>query len=102
MKNNVGVNSRSLNPFGTGQCLTTEGAVLDLFPPKESQSLWNRAVSYDIDLFPAVAGKLSQSLWNRAVSYDPFGIALELSDKQSQSLWNRAVSYDNCKPVDGY
>ena len=36
-----------LNPFGTGQCLTTLG-----FKMKDgsfaSQSLWNRAMSYDI------------------------------------------------------
>ena len=35
-----------LNPFGTGQCLSTnipEGESIDLL----SQSLWNRAVSFD-------------------------------------------------------
>ena len=35
-----------LNPFGTGQCLTTENWVKDKTMSK-SQSLWNRAVSYD-------------------------------------------------------
>ena len=36
-----------------------------------SQSLWNRAVSYDT-ILAAVGGLFvgSQSLWNRAVSYD--------------------------------
>ena len=36
-----------LNPFGTGQCLTTENWVKDKTMSK-SQSLWNRAVSYDL------------------------------------------------------
>ena len=37
---------------------------------------------------------MSQSLWNRAVSYD-MGISdLYLENWTSQSLWNRAVSYD--------
>ena len=36
----------------------------------------------------------SQSLWNRAVSYD-LGQVVWLNDfDKSQSLWNRAVSYD--------
>ena len=35
-----------LNPFGTGQCLTTD-RVYQLYKKTESQSLWNRAVSYD-------------------------------------------------------
>ena len=39
--------ANSLNPFGTGQCLTTVyGCDLSAF--LLSQSLWNRAVSYDI------------------------------------------------------
>ena len=37
----------------------------------KSQSLWNRAVSYDgVDRLCATASGVSQSLWNRAVSYD--------------------------------
>ena len=35
----------------------------------------------------------SQSLWNRAMSYDPAEIFNMLNTK-SQSLWNRAMSYD--------
>ena len=60
-----------LNPFGTGQCLSTKANITTANNVQESQSLWNRAVSFDIpegeslDLFPA-----SQSLWNRAVSFD--------------------------------
>ncbi len=36
-----------LNPFGTGQCLTTEESVSRSLRRFGSQSLWNRAVSYD-------------------------------------------------------
>ena len=89
----------------------------DVISTLASQSLWNRAVSYDD--FQRVDMEIvkSQSLWNRAVSYDltetqienqnlrlnPFGTgqclttAIDLRAKReemSQSLWNRAVSYD--------
>ena len=64
----------SLNPFGTGQCLST--VYLDGYGNfKRSQSLWNRAVSFDVianldfDLLVE-----SQSLWNRAVSFDCSGV----------------------------
>ena len=89
------------------------------FELMKSQSLWNRAVSYDLhgDVHPQINAR-SQSLWNRAVSYDLLqkiknlsllnvSIPLEqgsvlrqnyqilsVTDKKSQSLWNRAVSYD--------
>ena len=36
----------SLNPFGTGQCLST-GGFEELAKLEESQSLWNRAMSFD-------------------------------------------------------
>ena len=36
-----------LNPFGTGQCLTTEGQFGIQLRHVASQSLWNRAMSYD-------------------------------------------------------
>ena len=36
-----------LNPFGTGQCLSTDGAVQSVAGFNPSQSLWNRAVSFD-------------------------------------------------------
>ena len=39
--------AESLNPFGTGQCLTTRG-YYGIRPIFMSQSLWNRAVSYDV------------------------------------------------------
>ena len=39
-------------------------------------------------------GKRSQSLWNRAVSYDLWN-TYGIEHYPSQSLWNRAVSYDN-------
>ena len=39
--------AEGLNPFGTGQCLTTEELACIEPPKPESQSLWNRAMSYD-------------------------------------------------------
>ena len=36
-----------LNPFGTGQCLTTSYYQIVYINDVKSQSLWNRAVSYD-------------------------------------------------------
>ena len=52
----------------------------------KSQSLWNRAMSYDrAKRALYILSDTSQSLWNRAMSYD-FGIALELSDKQRVSI----------------
>ena len=79
----------SLNPFGTGQCLTTYMAPLEKALKARSQSLWNRAVSYDKD---QIVGWLmlgmSQSLWNRAVSYDCSGVikpcATRLTEATSQ------------------
>ena len=37
----------------------------------------------------------SQSLWNRAMSYDSLEV-IQMTEKinESQSLWNRAMSYD--------
>ena len=62
---------RSLNPFGTGQCLTTTWKAFRVNLNNESQSLWNRAVSYDSREFSrCYLNSWSQSLWNRAVSYD--------------------------------
>ena len=83
-----------------------------------SQSLWNRAMSYDVIALVGLGAALSQSLWNRAMSYDnnttfkaydarkvsiPLeqGNVLRLNKElnlvfctESQSLWNRAMSYD--------
>ena len=39
--------------------------------------------------------EVSQSLWNRAVSYDNDEEEESGEDDSSQSLWNRAVSYDS-------
>ena len=63
---------------------------------KLSQSLWNRAVSYDTTSdIRSIRLSLSQSLWNRAVSYDGYIEMIAIHDCMSQSLWNRAVSYDS-------
>ena len=62
---------KGLNPFGTGQCLTTEERERQEREERESQSLWNRAMSYDDEYLRASAYSVaSQSLWNRAMSYD--------------------------------
>ena len=77
-----------------------QGSVLRRFDPKgekyeeASQSLWNRAVSYDEKGMIAFELMKSQSLWNRAVSYDLHGDVHPQINARSQSLWNRAVSYD--------
>ena len=85
--------ANSLNPFGTGQCLTTQREKALIY--SLSQSLWNRAVSYDLELSDKQRkGQLSQSLWNRAVSYDEITRTNGSASRKSQSLWNRAVSYD--------
>ena len=108
-----------LNPFGTGQCLTTEekqtvkyrlnfvsipleqGSVLrhgyqrplsrklDVSIPLEQGSVLRR-----VDRITSTASQLSQSLWNRAVSYDDDSMMTTKQLRVSQSLWNRAVSYD--------
>ena len=68
---------KRLNPFGTGQCLSTilkmQGVEIEM-----SQSLWNRAMSFD-DKF--------STQWNE--------------EEQSQSLWNRAMSFDSKFAVTG-
>ena len=77
-----------------------QGSVLRRIDPKgekyeeASQSLWNRAVSYDEKGMIAFELMKSQSLWNRAVSYDLHGDVHPQINARSQSLWNRAVSYD--------
>ena len=37
---------------------------------------------------------VSQSLWNRAMSYDRNQFSILSQERMSQSLWNRAMSYD--------
>ena len=60
-----------------------------------SQSLWNRAMSYDAPFTNKLTFQLrSQSLWNRAMSYDTLKKPLSQKRLVSQSLWNRAMSYD--------
>ena len=131
----------SLNPFGTGQCLSTEipsqhyygyvsipleqGNVFRPIIEQEedeflaSQSLWNRAMSFDRIIFninltketvsiPLEQGNVfrqgkfdyymefveSQSLWNRAMSFDRSKLIIKITRNWSQSLWNRAMSFD--------
>ena len=37
----------------------------------------------------------SQSLWNRAMSFDRSKLIIKITRNWSQSLWNRAMSFDN-------
>ena len=61
----------SFNPFGTGQCLSTESAVQGLVSVGSFQSLWNRAMSFDRQVAGATTAVVGfQSLWNRAMSFD--------------------------------
>ena len=60
----------SLNPFGTGQCLTTASKLMDIQDlyvsiPLEQGSVLRRNIGGKYGRVTA-----SQSLWNRAVSYD--------------------------------
>ncbi len=65
-----------LNPFGTGQCLSTI-FVRVLSVCKKSQSLWNRAVSFD--LFTKLVLKIN------IMSLNPFGTGQCLS---TNSVYN--------------
>ena len=57
------------NPFGTGQCLSTGlGSVLG--DGSTFQSLWNRAMSFDVKLSEFDTLDMFQSRWNRAMSFD--------------------------------
>ena len=61
---------------------------------KKSQSLWNRAGSFDKEYDQLKPFYESQSLWNRAGSFDDLNGELGQKEKGSQSLWNRAGSFD--------
>ena len=82
-----------LNPFGTGQCLSTD-TIERIHKGKVSQSLWNRAMSFDtiicgISLFKAVSIPLEQGNVFRPI------LRLKIIlIRLSQSLWNRAMSFD--------
>ena len=65
-----------LNPFGTGQCLTTVELIALQHQHHPSQSLWNRAVSYDL---------LSRSIIWQSKSLNPFGTGQCLTTSQNRS-----------------
>ena len=84
----------SLNPFGTGQCLSTAAYALNEHFER-SQSLWNRAMSFDTSYcvqhtevavvsIPLEQGNVFRH--NQQVK--------DYLDQWSQSLWNRAMSFD--------
>ena len=60
----------SLNPFGTGQCLSTKGTDVNANLEIESQSLWNRAMSFD---------KTLEATLKAVKSLNPFGTGQCLS-----------------------
>ena len=49
----------------------------------------------DMHKAPTVEKPASQSLWNRAVSFDEPKSRTPTGWVRSQSLWNRAVSFDS-------
>ena len=60
----------SLNPFGTGQCLTTHLNNLKFYSAELSIPLEQGNVLRLIESITPNDYMLSQSLWNRAMSYD--------------------------------
>ena len=83
-----------LNPFGTGQCLSTEvpdwtvpSSIVSI--PLEQGSVFRQKCQIGL-----CRPQLSQSLWNRAVSFDEQRVSQAVGYELSQSLWNRAVSFD--------
>ena len=84
----------SLNPFGTGQCLSTKTRFhcCSIF---ESQSLWNRAVSFD--QYPKSLALMDELVSIPLEQGSVFRLNMLNNNNQtssSQSLWNRAVSFD--------
>ena len=91
----VRYNYNRLNPFGTGQCLSTEKCFIHLYHnqyvsiPLEQGSVFRQKCQIGL-----CRPQLSQSLWNRAVSFDEQRVSQAVGYELSQSLWNRAVSFD--------
>ena len=82
-----------LNPFGTGQCLSTKSRSDTkkhhyVSIPLEQGNVFRR--SYE----QIVGVGQSQSLWNRAMSFDFHQYINNFLNESSQSLWNRAMSFD--------
>ena len=83
-----------LNPFGTGQCLSTYKYFKGIGQCLLSQSLWNRAVSFDIlTRIYLKQVKVSIPLEQGSV-FRPKISSSPRTTSSSQSLWNRAVSFD--------
>ena len=51
-------------------------------------------MSFDTENSNCFKAILSQSLWNRAMSFDTESAVLGAVKAGSQSLWNRAMSFD--------
>ena len=67
---------------------------MKIFTAQLSQSLWNRAMSFDVAENCYALVEESQSLWNRAMSFDFNPSGHPFVTVVSQSLWNRAMSFD--------
>ena len=88
----------SFNPFGTGQCLSTEWSV-------RQSDRWNVSIPLEqgnvfrhgTDTSYEVHHCKFQSLWNRAMSFDSIIEQEEDEFLAFQSLWNRAMSFDTAK-----
>ena len=106
-----------LNPFGTGQCLSTmnswmKSLVIIVSIPLEQGNVFRLMKFTNTEKkqvsIPLEQGNvfrhgnhvhyqkwcLSQSLWNRAMSFDKQNRRKSKRDHASQSLWNRAMSFD--------
>ena len=62
--------TQRLNPFGTGQCLSTHLAREDNYWSGVFQSLWNRAMSFD---------QLRAEIYKDVQGFNPFGTGQCLS-----------------------
>ena len=79
---------KCLNPFGTGQCLTTVTGLVNEFDDCRLNPFGTGQCLTTYYERKRLAQNLSQSLWNRAVSYDCSGVikpcATRLAEATSQ------------------
>ena len=83
-----------LNPFGTGQCLSTVETEAEITKIKVSIPLEQGNVFRHKWKYKTAQAVKSQSLWNRAMSFDENQNQTAFEEIKSQSLWNRAMSFD--------
>ena len=83
-----------LNPFGTGQCLSTMQTYKMVVLLVLSQSLWNRAMSFDEDRQRKSGNSRSLNPFGTGQCLSTIGDLISPARARSQSLWNRAMSFD--------